>query len=97
MHQIMVVFEQAQITPKFGFRNNYMNARNNEFSRVLLTMARIPFSWVNPQAWQRAIFNGIRGDDTKEMADLVRCQRFPDPDLSGARKNCAARGSSRER
>ena len=83
VQQVTVVFEQAQITPKFGFRNNYTNGRNNEFWRVLLTMARIPFSWVNPQAWQRAIFNGIRGDDTKEMADLVRRQRFPDLDLSG--------------
>jgi hypothetical protein len=81
--QVMVVFEQAQLNPKFGFRNNYTNGRNNEFWRVVLTLSKKPFSWVNPQTWQRAIFAGIRGKDTKQMADLVRRQRFPDLDLSG--------------
>jgi hypothetical protein len=80
--QVLVVFEQAQITPQFGYKNNYTNGRNNEFWRVLLTLARIPFTWVNPQRWQREMFSGIRGDDTKEMADLVRRQRFPGLDLS---------------
>jgi hypothetical protein len=83
LRQVLVVFEQAQITPRFGYKNNYTNGRNNEFWRVLLTMAKIPFTWVNPQVWQRAVFNGIRGDDTKEMADLVRRQRFPSLDLNG--------------
>jgi hypothetical protein len=81
--QTMVVFEQAQITPQFGYKNNYTNGRNNEFWRVLLTMAKIPFAWVNPRVWQKAVFVGIRGDDTKEMADLVRRQQFPNLDLSG--------------
>jgi hypothetical protein len=81
--QVMVVFEQAQITPKFGYKNCYTNGRHNEFWRVVLTMARIPFKWVNPRQWQKPVFAGIRGDDTKEMADLVRRQQFPTLDLSG--------------
>jgi hypothetical protein len=79
--RLIVVFEQSQIFPKVGARNNYTNGRHNEFWRVLLTMAKIPFTWVNPQIWQRAVFSGIRGDDTKEMADLVRRQRFPNLNL----------------
>lgn len=82
IHQAMVVFEQAQITPKFGYKNCYTNGRNNEFWRVSLTKEKIPFCWVNPQTWQHALFKEIRGDDTKEMADLVRRQRFPNLDLS---------------
>jgi len=81
--QIMAVFEQAQITPKFGYKNCYTNGRNNEFWRVVLSMAQIPFKWANPREWQKPVFAGIRGDDTKEMADLVRRQQFPNLDLSG--------------
>lgn len=80
--QVIVVFEQAQITPKFGYKNNYTNGRNNEFWRVLLTIARIPFAWVNPRKWQNYVFADIRGDDTKEMAEVVRRQRFPTLDVS---------------
>jgi len=36
---------------------------------------------LNPQIWQRAVFSGILGDDTKEMADLVRRQLFPNLNL----------------
>ena len=80
--RVVVVFEQAQITPKFGHRNNYTNGRNNEFWRVLLTTAKIPFAWVNPREWQKVVFSGIRGTNTKEMAELVRRQRFPNLDLT---------------
>jgi hypothetical protein len=85
-HQAMIVFEQAQITPQFGYKNNYTNGRNNEFWRVLLTMAKIPFTWANPRKWQIVMFADIRGDDTKQMADLVRRQRFPNLDLGGFTK-----------
>jgi hypothetical protein len=78
---VLVAFEQAQIAPKFGAKNNYTNGKNNEFWRVLLTLERIPFCWVNPKTWQKTIFHGIRGTDTKVMAELVRRQRFPDLDL----------------
>lgn len=80
--KVIVVFEQAQITPKFGYKNNYTNGRNNEFWRVLLTMAGIPFTWVNPRKWQNRMFADIRGDDTGEMAALVRRQQFPTLDVS---------------
>jgi hypothetical protein len=86
INQVMVAFEQAQITPRFGYKNNYTNGRNNEFWRVLLTTAKIPFVWVNPRIWQKAVFTGIRGNDTKEMADLVRRQRFPNLNLDGFTK-----------
>ncbi len=78
---VLVVFEQAQIAPRFGARNNYTNGKNNEFWRVLLSTAKIPFCWVNPKDWQRDVFRGIRGDDTKVMAELVCRQRFPDSDF----------------
>lgn len=81
-NQAWAVFEQGQIAPKFGARNNYTNGKNNEFWRVLFTLAQIPFSWVNPRVCQEEIFRGIRGDNTKVMADLVRRQRFPELNLN---------------
>lgn len=82
----LVVFEQSQINPKFGARNNYQNGRNNEFWRVVLTSARIPYAWVNPRSWQKRVFEGVRGNDTKEMAALAVRRRFPNLDLSGYTK-----------
>lgn len=79
--QVLVVFEQAQITPKFGYKNNYTNGRNNEFWRVLLSLAQIPFAWVNPRKWQNFLFADICSKDTKAIADVVRRQRLPDLDL----------------
>lgn len=81
LSNVLVVFEQAQIAPRFGARNNYTNGKNNEFWRVVLSMAKIPFCWVNPKDWQRSVFRGIRGTDTKTMAELVCRQRFPDSDF----------------
>jgi hypothetical protein len=75
--KILAIFEQSPITPLFGAKNNYVNGRNNEFWRVLLTMEKVPFTWVNPRRWQKDVFRGIRGRDTKEMARLVVEQRFP--------------------
>jgi hypothetical protein len=80
-NQVLVVFEQGQIAPKFGARNNYTNGKNNEFWRVALSLAKIPFAWVNPKNWQKSVFRGIRGTDTKAMAELVCRQRFPGLDL----------------
>ena len=79
----LVVFEQSPITPLFGAKNNFINGQNNEFWRVLLTLTGFPFCWVNPKVWQKHVFQGIRGSNTKAMAELVRKQRFPNLDLKG--------------
>ncbi len=79
---ILAVFEQCQPNPKFGARNNFTNGKNGEFWRLLLSLEGIPFRPVNPQQWQKWIFRGIRGDDTKAMANLVRLQRFPKLDFT---------------
>lgn len=85
--KILIVYEQSPITPVFGVKNNYVNGRNNEFWRVLLTLEKIPFAWVNPRSWQKDIFRGIRGKDTKQMARLVVEQRFPQFRCPGLNKS----------
>jgi hypothetical protein len=79
--EVLAVYEQCQPNRIFGARNNFTNGKNGEFWRLLLTFEGIPFRWVNPQQWQRWIFRGIRGKDTKAMAHLVRRQRFPSVSL----------------
>jgi len=81
--KVLVVYEQAQVMQKAGARNNFTNGKNGEFWRVLLTLEQIPFMWVNPKDWQKQMFRGVRGDDTKVMAALVRRQLFPEFDGSG--------------
>lgn len=80
---ILAVYEQCQPNPKFGSCNNFTNGKNGEFWRLLLSLEGIPFRCVNPQQWQKWIFRGIRGDDTKAMAALVCQQRFPRLRLEG--------------
>ncbi len=74
---VVVVFEQTPKNPLFGAKNNYTNGQNNEFWRVILTLHRGPFLWVDPIVWQRHIFASVRGTDTKAKAALVCEQRFP--------------------
>jgi hypothetical protein len=85
--QILAVCEQCQPNPLFGARNNFTNGKNGEFWRILLSLEGIPFHVVNPKQWQKPMFRGIRGSDTKAMADLVRHQRFPGLDLAGFNKS----------
>jgi hypothetical protein len=81
--RVFTIFEQSPITPAFGAKNNYTNGKNNEFWRVLLSLEEIPFGWANARRWQKDLFVGIRGGDTKEMARLVVRQRFPKFDCGG--------------
>jgi len=75
--KVLVVYEQSQVIKHAGAHNNFTNGKNGEFWRVLLTLKQIPFTWVNPQQWQKHMFRGVRGDDTKVMASLLRKQLFP--------------------
>lgn len=85
--QCFAVYEQCQPNPLFGARNNFENGKNGEFWRFLLSSEQIPFTLVNPKDWQKVVFRGIRGTDTKQMAELVRRQRFPQISLNGYTKS----------
>ena len=87
LENVLAVFEQSSIVPKFGAKNNYLNGQNNEFWRVLLFSNKVPFAWVNAQEWQKHIFAGIRGTNTAAKAELVRRQRFPNYNVSGLKKS----------
>lgn len=75
--QMVVVCEEPTKNPLFGAPGNFANGRNGEFWRVQLTLAGYAFSWVLARSWQRDIFRGIHGSDTKEMARLFIAQRYP--------------------
>lgn len=84
---VFACFEQAQINPLFGAKGNYAAGAGNEFWRIILTQARIPFISVRPQEWQKVILSQIRGKkkkrkDTKTAAAMIVRQRFPNLDLS---------------
>lgn len=83
---LLVAYEQCQPNPRFGARNCFTNGKNGEFWRLLLAFEALPSRCVNPQQWQRWMFRGIRGKDTKAMASLVRRQRFPTLTLQGCNK-----------
>jgi hypothetical protein len=83
---VVVTYEQSPINPYFGHKSNFTNGKNGEFWRVLLSMAKIPYTWVNPKVWQKHVFRAVRGDDTKAMAALVVKQRFPSLELNGHTK-----------
>ena len=78
--QAFVAYEQSRKNPKFGAIGNFINGKNGEFWRVVLAMGQFPHCSVNPQTWQRQMFAGVRGLDTKAMAALVVQQRFPTVD-----------------
>ena len=75
--RVFVVYEQSRKNPRFGAIGNFINGKNGEFWRVSLTMAGMPFCSVNPQTWQKQMFQGVRGTDTKAVAAMVVQQRFP--------------------
>jgi len=75
--EAFVAYEQSRKNPRFGAIGNFINGKNGEFWRVLLAMGQLPHCSVNPQTWQRQMFAGVRGLDTKAMAALVVRQRFP--------------------
>lgn len=84
---IVVVYEQQKKNPVFGTKGNFANGRNGEFWRVLLTLSAIPFTWVDPNTWQRDVLKGIPGTDTKMMAKLFLDQRFPEVPLATYNKS----------
>jgi hypothetical protein len=75
--QVFVVYEQSRKNPRFGAIGNFINGKNGEFWRVLLALGGYSHCSVNPQTWQRHVFQGVRGTDTKAMAAMVVQQRFP--------------------
>ena len=87
LEDVIVVYEQSPINPYFGYKSNYTNGKNGEFWRVVLSLAKIPYTWVNPKVWQKHAFRAVRGDDTKAMAALVVKQRFPSLDVNGWNKS----------
>ena len=81
--QTLVVVERGQVGRDFGAHNNFVNGQNHEFWRVVLSRSKIPFAWVNPKTWQKIIFRGLGGTDTKAVAALACRQRFPELNLRG--------------
>jgi len=78
------VFEQGQIQPKFGPKNNFTNGLTYGVVQTVLRLGAgpglsIPYRGVNPKNWQDDVFKGIRGaaKDTKGVA-IEFCRRtFP--------------------
>jgi hypothetical protein len=69
IHRLFVVYERAGQNRVFGFRNAFINGRNDEFWRVLLEREEFRFTSVDPKTWQAGcgIF-GRKSEDTKLLA-----------------------------
>lgn len=74
MDRVFVVYERAGQNRTFGFRNSFINGRNDEFWRVLLTLGGFRFASVDPKTWQTACgikkgsANQVEGETTKQRA-----------------------------
>lgn len=66
--KLVVAYEEARKNPRFGTKNNFVNGRNEEFWRVLLSMAGIDNVSVDPKTWQGVCLKGIAIADTKDRA-----------------------------
>jgi hypothetical protein len=75
--EVFVAYEQSRKNPKFGTIGNFVMGKNGEFWRVLMAKSGYSHCSVNPQTWQKHVFQGVRGLDTKAMAALVVQRRFP--------------------
>ena len=73
--------EKAQSMPAQGVVSMFKFGENYGYWRGILETLEIPFIYVTPHKWQKAVFNSMPKADTKTMSlDLAR-RLFPDVDL----------------
>ena len=77
LSNLVAVCELPPLNPRFGAKSNFTCGRCGEFWRVILTVERIPFSFVSAQTWQKVIFQGVPCSDPKAVAAACMRQRFP--------------------
>ncbi len=68
LDNVLVAYEQSRKNPMFGSKNNFVNGRNEEFWRVLLTVKGFRHCSVDPKTWQSVCLKGINSTDTKVRA-----------------------------
>lgn len=82
---VQVTYERCRKNPMFGYRNNFVNGRHDEFWRVLLEEKGVPCAPVFPRTWQDPCLGRGGSLDTKERAlryvrsrcgDLVWLDKF---------------------
>jgi hypothetical protein len=78
LHRLFVVYERSRQNTKFGFKNAFINGRNEEFWRVLLTLGEFQFASVDPKTWQAYCFKGIEKGKPKPRALKFVQRNCPD-------------------
>jgi hypothetical protein len=68
MDRIKVAYERCRKNPMFGYKNNFVNGRHDEFWRVLLEANSVPCVPVFPRTWQDPCLGRGGALDTKERA-----------------------------
>jgi hypothetical protein len=77
-NNLVVAYEEARKNPRFGTKNNFVNGRNEEFWRVLLSAEGINNVSVDPKTWQSVCLKGITLADTKDRAYEYIRRRCPE-------------------
>lgn len=75
---VIVAYEQNRKNKRFGTRNNFVNGRNEEFWRVVLTERNLTFASVDPKSWQSVLFKDIPSGDPKDRAREYIRRRCPE-------------------
>jgi hypothetical protein len=80
LQNVFVAYEQSRKNPRFGTKNNFVNGRNEEFWRVVLSISKVRFVSVDPKTWQSVCLKDITLSDTKERAREYLRRRCPSTD-----------------
>lgn len=56
-----IIFEQGQKNPLFGTKGNFSNGYSFGVVNTVIRMLKKPHTLVNPQTWQKALFQDVRG------------------------------------
>src|SRR5579862_4133973 len=75
---VVVAYEQNRENNHFGTKNNFVNGRNEEFWRVILSVRNVTFASVDPLSWQSVCFKNIPPGDSKDRAREYVRRRCPE-------------------
>lgn len=75
-----VFLERAQAMPGQGVTSMFSIGKGFGIQLGILSALKIPFSVVQPKAWQKMMFSELPKMDTKEASRIVCLRRWPDVD-----------------
>lgn len=85
-HQPTVFLERAQAMPKQGVSSTFSIGKGYGTIRGILAGLRIPYEIVGPRDWQKVMFSGIDGSDTKRASAVIASRLAPSQDWKASER-----------